>query len=79
MNILVEIAEKTKQRVMENKKKKPLEQIKREALAMGTDTGFSFEKALKGEGVSFICEVKRASPSKGLMAEDFPYCEIAKT
>ena len=46
---------------------------------MGTDTGFSFEEALKGEGVSFICEVKRASPSKGLMAEDFPYCEIAKT
>jgi Indole-3-glycerol phosphate synthase len=79
MNILVEIAEKTKQRVMENKKKKPLEQIKREALAMGADTGFPFEKALKGEGVSFICEVKRASPSKGLMAEDFPYCEIAKT
>lgn len=79
MNILEEIAEKTKQRVMENKKEKPLEQIKKEALSMGTDTGFPFEKALKGESVSFICEVKRASPSKGLITEDFPYCEIAKT
>lgn len=39
---------------------------------------FKFEKALKQKGMSFICEVKKASPSKGLIAEDFPYLEIAK-
>lgn len=79
MNILEEIAGKTKKRVLENKQRKTLEQIKKEAMALGADTGFPFEKALKGEGISFICEVKRASPSKGLIAPDFPYCEIAKS
>lgn len=39
---------------------------------------FAFEKALKEKGMSFICEVKKASPSKGIIAEDFPYIEIAK-
>lgn len=79
MNILEEIAEKTRKRVAEGKEKKPLEQIKQEALAMDANTGFPFEEALKKEGVSFICEVKKASPSKGLIAPDFPYLEIAKT
>ena len=45
---------------------------------MAADTGFPFEKALKAQGLSFICEVKKASPSKGLIAPDFPYVEIAK-
>ncbi len=39
---------------------------------------FVFEKALKGKGISFICEVKRASPSKGIIAHDFPYAELAR-
>ena len=39
---------------------------------------FSFEKALKAPGMSFICEVKKASPSKGLIAHAFPYVDIAK-
>ena len=39
---------------------------------------FTFEKALAKEGMSFICECKKASPSKGIIAEDFPYLEIAK-
>ena len=39
---------------------------------------FPFERALKGKGISFICEVKRASPSKGVIAEDFPYLQIAR-
>lgn len=39
---------------------------------------FPFEQALKGDKISFICEVKQASPSKGLIVEDFPYVEIAK-
>lgn len=38
---------------------------------------FAFEKALRGNGISFICEVKRASPSKGVIAQDFPYARIA--
>ena len=34
---------------------------------------FTFEKALKADGMSFILECKKASPSKGLIAPDFPY------
>lgn len=78
MNILEEIAQKTRERVAEAREKKSLEQIKREAEALPADTGFPFEEALSGEGVSFICEVKKASPSKGLIAPDFPYVDIAK-
>ena len=37
-----------------------------------------FERALRQPGMSFICEVKKASPSKGIIAEEFPYMEIAK-
>lgn len=79
MNILEEIAEKTRERVAQAKKRKPLEEIRREAEALSGDTGFPFERALAMEGVSFICEVKKASPSKGLIAPDFPYVDIAKT
>ena len=78
MNILEEIAEKTRERVERARKVKSLEEIKREAEALPSDTGFPFEKALAGEGVSFICEVKKASPSKGLIAPEFPYVEIAQ-
>lgn len=76
--ILDEIAARTRQRVEEQKKLVSLEEIKQKALAMDTNTGFPFLKALKGEDISFICEVKKASPSKGLIARDFPYMDIAK-
>ncbi len=85
--ILDEIAEKTKNRVAEQKKKVPLEEMKRQALdivASETDNGsspytkFPFRDNLAADGISFICEVKKASPSKGLIAPDFPYVEIAK-
>ncbi len=85
--ILDEIAEKTKERVAEQKKKVPLEEMKRQALdivARETDNGsspyskFLFRDNLAADGISFICEVKKASPSKGLIAPDFPYVEIAK-
>lgn len=76
--ILEEIAERTKVRVAEQKKKISLEEIKTKALEMDANTGFPFLKALQQEDISFICEVKKASPSKGLIALDFPYVEIAK-
>lgn len=77
-NILETIAAYAVERVAEAKKQKTLEQVKKEALAMKCDTGFPFEKALSGEDIGFICECKKASPSKGLIAEEFPYVEIAK-
>ena len=76
--ILEEIAERTKVRVAEQKKKVSLEEIKTKALEMDANTGFPFLKALQQEDISFICEVKKASPSKGLIAPDSPYVEIAK-
>lgn len=78
MTILNEIAAKTRERVAEQKKKKPLEQLRAEAEAMDADTGYPFEQAIRAEGLSFICEVKKASPSRGLIAADFPYVEIAR-
>ena len=76
--ILEEIAEYTAKRYEEVQNLKPLEEIKREALLMNTDTGFPFEKAIAKQGISYICEVKKASPSKGVIAQDFPYVQIAK-
>ncbi len=79
--ILDTIADYARIRVAEAKKLKPLEDIKQAAFSMKNnehDKDFLFEKALAAEGMSFICECKKASPSKGLIAEDFPYIEIAK-
>lgn len=76
--ILDEIAAKTKVRIEEQKLKRPLEDVKQEALALDANTGFPFEKALRKDSLNFICEVKKASPSKGLIAPNFPYLDIAK-
>lgn len=76
--ILDTIADYAGERVKEAKKSLPLEEIKKQALAMNCNTGFPFEKALKDGDISFICECKKASPSKGIIAEDFPYLSIAK-
>ena len=78
MNILEEIAAKTRERVAEAKNKVSLEEMKQKAESLNADTGFPFENAIKEGSLSFICEAKKASPSKGLIAEDFPYVEIAK-
>lgn len=75
--ILERLAESSRRRVEQLKKEKPLKQVMEEALADETETGFPFEQALLAPGMSFICEVKKASPSKGVIAEDFPYLEIA--
>ena len=75
--ILNKIADFTRERYEKIIVEKPLEQVKAEALALPRGD-FAFEKALKKDGLSFICEIKKASPSKGLIAPDFPYLEIAK-
>lgn len=77
-NILQTIAEYTKERVATAKTSVSFESIKASAFSMNCNTGFPFEKALKTNDISFICECKKASPSKGLIAPDFPYIEIAK-
>lgn len=77
MTILNKIAERTKIRVAQYKNKMPFGQMKSQALSMPRGN-FPFEAALKSSGLSFICECKKASPSKGLIAPDFPYLQIAK-
>ena len=78
MNILEEIAAKTRERVALAKQQVSLEEMKQKAESLDANTDFPFEKAIKEGSLSFICEAKKASPSKGLIAEDFPYVEIAK-
>ena len=77
MTILDELAEYAKQRVEKQKKKLSLDEIKKLALSLPKGD-FSFEKALKKDNIAFICECKKASPSKGVIAENFPYLQIAK-
>lgn len=77
MTILDELAATARERTEKAKKSVSLEEIKKKALSMSKDN-FPFEKALKKSGLSFICECKKASPSKGIIAEDFPYLQIAK-
>ncbi len=82
-SILNTIAEYARERVRKAKEQIPFEEMKRLALEKAAKDradgipDFRFEKALSGEGIRFICEVKKASPSKGLIAPDFPYLEIA--
>lgn len=76
--ILDEIAAKTRERTARNAEVLSVEELKQRAYSMECNTGFPFEEALKKDGMSFICEVKKASPSKGVIAEDFPYLQIAK-
>lgn len=79
MNILNTIAEKTRERIAGEKNSIPLSGIRAAAeSAVQSLPPFAFEQALRKPGLQFICEVKKASPSKGVIAENFPYLEIAK-
>lgn len=77
MTILDELADYAKKRVAEEKQKISLEEIRQSALSLPKGD-FAFEKALKKEDIAFICECKKASPSKGIIAENFPYLDIAR-
>ena len=77
MNILEKLAQHAKERTEEAKRRIPEAEMRRRAEAMARGE-LSFEAALRKPGLSFICECKKASPSKGLIAPEFPYLEIAK-
>lgn len=77
MTVLDEIVAKTRERVAALKEKTPLSEVRSRAEAMDANTGFPFLMALKRDDIAFICEVKKASPSKGVIAEEFPYLQIA--
>lgn len=77
MTILDQLADHARHRVAEAKKEVPLEALKRQAFAAEKGQ-FVFENAIKKAKMAFICECKKASPSKGVIAQDFPYLQIAK-
>lgn len=77
MTILEEIAAYARERTAAAERKMPLADIRRRAEEMPRGD-FSFEKALRKPGLSLICECKKASPSRGLIAPDFPYMQIAR-
>lgn len=77
MTILDQLAAHAKERTAEAKRRLPLEHVRQQALTLPKGN-FTFEKALQKPGISFICECKKASPSKGLIAPDFAYLQIAK-
>ena len=76
--MLDKIVAKTEERLIEAKKNKSLEELKKEVSMLDINMEFPFREALKDPQIAIISEVKRASPSKGLIAENFDYIEIAK-
>ena len=76
--ILDTIAAYARERVATDKASIPPEAMADMARQGPPAHGADFEQALRRPGISFICEVKRASPSKGLIAPDFPYIDIAR-
>ena len=77
MTILERLAGDARMRTEQAKKEIPLAEIKRRALSLPKGE-FAFTRALERPGVSFICECKKASPSKGILAAEYPYLQIAR-
>lgn len=77
MTILDKLADHARERVEAAKLSLSSEEIRRLSLSLPKG-GFEFENALKKPDISFICECKKASPSKGVIAEEFPYLQIAE-
>ncbi len=77
MSILDALAAHAAERVTAAKKALPPAELKRQALSL-PKKAFPFELSLRKPYLSFICECKRASPSRGLIAPEFPYFQIAK-
>ena len=75
--ILEDIVESTKERVETNKKRHSIYELKEKAFAMPIDQSFPFKKALEKDGMSYILEVKRHSPSKGQIVSTFDFKAIA--
>ena len=76
--MLDKIVAKTEERLIEAKSNKSLDQLKEEVSKLDINDDFPFKEALKDPEIAIIAEVKKASPSKGLIAEDFDYIKIAK-
>jgi indole-3-glycerol phosphate synthase len=76
--ILDQIAESTRARVARQKARLSLTELREIAEANDLPAAPSFLAALRAPELSLICEVKRASPSKGVIAADFPYLQIAQ-
>lgn len=77
-DILEQIAEHNRVIYLDRKLEVSLSEVKDMAYA-APSAKFAFENKLKEAGISFICECKKASPSKGIISPDFPYLEIAKS
>jgi indole-3-glycerol phosphate synthase len=77
--ILDTIADYARQRVTADRAALSLEALKERCQALGRGQGDAFFSALSKPELSFICEVKKASPSKGIISPDFPYLDIAKS
>lgn len=76
--ILETIAAHTRRRVEEDRRRLPLELLRDQCGQEGQAGGRRFLNALQGRGLGLICEVKKASPSKGILSEDFPYLDVAR-
>lgn len=76
--IIDDIVERTKERVAENKKRHSIDKLAKLAFDKPINNDYPFEKALCRSGLSYIMEVKKATPSKGVITQNFDYKTIAK-